>query len=116
MSKHNETRSTAPVVAGAQDPNAAKLAAHAAGVHAAALSKAAVPKVAKPRENYMRVTHPHDAERLMNLGLLNEQEIALFKKPVDQGGKGLLPPDPVVEEDIGDAPAETDEDVSPEVE
>lgn len=108
-----------PVVAGAsKDPNAAKMAAFAA----AKARTDAAPKRPKVKENYMRITHPHDAERLMNLGLLSEQEIKLFKTPVEQGGKGLLPPDPSVEEALAegsddvasdDAP-EADEDVDPE--
>jgi hypothetical protein len=43
--------------------------------------------------DYSGVRHHDDAYRLTNLGLASPDQIAIWRKSPEEGGKGLLPPE-----------------------
>jgi hypothetical protein len=48
---------------------------------------------AKVYADYSNVRHHDDAYRLTNLGLASPEQIAKWRLPVEEGGKGLLAPE-----------------------
>ncbi len=48
---------------------------------------------AKVYADYSNVRHHDDAYRLTNLGLASPEQIAIWRRSPDEGGKGLLAPE-----------------------